>query len=106
MVFGVLLRSVPRSEESIRSELETFLLPMTLTLQLATETSPGATKKITLEPHLQLACVLDLLRSKGMIEPPQAEQVFSKPSEAAGAASSGNPDQPSAAAAEAIPNPR
>jgi hypothetical protein len=71
-VFGLLLRSAPRSEQNIRSELETLLLPMALTLQLATETSPGARKEVTLAPILQMERIIDLLRSKGMIEPKQA----------------------------------
>jgi hypothetical protein len=65
-VFGLRLRS-PRVEETIRGELEALLQPVRLTLQLATETSPGATKEVELAPHLNLERILTLLRSKDML---------------------------------------
>jgi hypothetical protein len=66
-IFGLRLRS-SRDEKSIGEELETLLRPMTLTLQLATETSPGATKEIEISPDLNLERILTLLKSKGLIK--------------------------------------
>jgi hypothetical protein len=41
---------------------------MRLTFQLATETSPGATKEVQIAPHLSLDPILALLKSKSMIK--------------------------------------
>jgi Putative DNA-binding domain len=67
-IFGLRLRS-PHNEKGLREELETLLQPMKLTLQLATETSPGATKELEIAAHLNADSILALLRSKGLVPP-------------------------------------
>lgn len=65
--FGLRLRS-SRDEKSMGEELEALLRPMTLTVQLATETSPGEPQEIKIFPHMQVERILEVLRSKGLIK--------------------------------------
>ena len=67
-VFGVRLRSSPLNEETVRTELATMLANLKLTLQLATESSPGASKEAVFEPFVDIAKIVEMLKSKGVIE--------------------------------------
>jgi hypothetical protein len=67
-VFGVRLRPGAATERQIRGELDTLLSNMRLTLQLATETSPGDEKEVSIGPLLNVDNVMALLRSKDLVQ--------------------------------------
>ncbi len=66
--FGVRLRPSPLNEESVRAELTTMLVNLKVTLQLATESSPGASKEVTFKPFVDTAKILEMVRSKGLLD--------------------------------------
>jgi hypothetical protein len=68
-VFGVRFRTTTNSEAEIRTEFSTMLAGMGLTLQLATETSPGDRKELIVGTALNMDKVLELLKSKGFVQP-------------------------------------
>lgn len=67
-VFGVRLRPSPLNEETVRTELVTMLANLKLTLQLATESSPSASKEVAFEPFVDIAHIVEMLKSRGVIE--------------------------------------
>jgi hypothetical protein len=64
-VFGVRLRPAAATEEQVRAELVSMI---GLTLQLATETSPGEEKEVAVGTLVDTKSVLSLLRSKGLVQ--------------------------------------
>jgi len=67
-IFGVRLRPGTCTEAEIRTELDTLLSEMKLTLQLATETSPGEEKEVAIGPLLDLESVVNLLKHNGLVQ--------------------------------------
>jgi hypothetical protein len=69
-VFGVQLRPPALDEQSVRAELTAMLADFRLSLQLATETSPGAIKEVTFREVLDLEKTVEVLKAVEVIRPP------------------------------------
>lgn len=62
-VFGVQLRPTSRTEDALRTEVAAMLLPLKVTYQLATETSPGEKKELPVGAHILVDSAMPLLRN-------------------------------------------
>src|SRR5262249_31232579 len=67
-IFGVRLRPVDNDEHSVRADLLAMLGTLSLTLQLATETSPGQSKAVDIGAVFSIEQAVELIRQKGLIE--------------------------------------
>lgn len=65
--FGVRLRPNSSGEQAMRDELRTLFGEMTLTMQLATETSPGQQKELKLGAVLPTEQAIELLRTNNLL---------------------------------------
>ena len=65
--FGVRLRPATKDEHGMREDLEKLFATMLLTLQLATETSPGQTKAVDIGALFPTDKALGLLKEKGLV---------------------------------------
>jgi Putative DNA-binding domain len=66
--FGVRLRPADNDEHSVRADLLAMLGTLSLTLQLATETSPGQSKAVDIGAVFSIDQAIELIRQKGLIE--------------------------------------
>jgi Putative DNA-binding domain len=61
-VFGVLLRPSSRTEDAVKSEVAAMLSKLKITYQLATETSPGEKKEVSVGERIQLNSAIQFLQ--------------------------------------------
>ncbi|MBJ7405027.1 MAG: ATP-binding protein [Bradyrhizobium sp.] len=67
-IFGVRLRPAGLDEGSVRADLTDMLGSLRLTLQLATESSPGAIKEVSFTGMVDLEKSIEILKSSGVIK--------------------------------------
>lgn len=65
--FGVKLRQATNNEQGIREDLVKMFSPLSLTLRVATETSPGESKSVDVGPAFSTEEALTVVRDKGLI---------------------------------------
>jgi hypothetical protein len=65
--FGVRLRPATNDEPGMRAELEQLLGRLALTLQLATETSPGQSQAVDIGAVFPIDKAMELIRQKGLL---------------------------------------
>jgi hypothetical protein len=64
-IFGIQLRPAGLGEESVRSELTEMLASLKLSLQLATESSPGTIKEVSFAKVVNLENAVEIVKAAG-----------------------------------------